>query len=195
MVKSYANNITSFLICNDVIHQEESNIYTYGFEILIAFIINLIIIFTIGIISNKFIHTVLFLLFYCPIRQFSGGYHAENHSKCILVFSFIYLINIIILNLFMYNISNILVIAITLVSSIGIIILSPLEHRHNPLSKLEIKKYRNIVTVLVSIAILLVILGIRNINTYEYTLFISSAICWIFIMLNLGVLKGKGELK
>ena len=85
MVESCANKITSFLICSKTIEEKEYDLYLYGFKTLIAFI---------GYILNRFKETALFLLCYCPIRQFTGGYHADNYKKCLLSFILIYIGNV-----------------------------------------------------------------------------------------------------
>lgn len=41
MFKSYASKITSFLIENKEINQDDYEVYKYGFEVLIAFIVNM----------------------------------------------------------------------------------------------------------------------------------------------------------
>ena len=122
---------------------------------------------------------------YCPIRQFSGGYHADNYKKCLGIFVKIYLINISIISFISNrNLDGIIIIG-TLISYLGIWRLAPIEHRNNPLSKKEINHYKKIVRILTSIVLLLVGMGIRIDAVYEYTLYISSAIVWIYIMLKL----------
>lgn len=193
MVKSCAQNITSFLISNKTIEEEEYELYIYGFETLIAFIVNIAAILAVGAMFNKFIHTLLFLLCYCPIRQFSGGYHAENYKKCLFVFLSIYIIDISILRLLMHNISNIVIIIITILCSLVAIKYSPMEHRNNPLSDEEKKRYKNIVILLISLVLIAVAIGIYNIRFYEYALYIASSIWCIFIMLYLAIInKRKG---
>ncbi|MDU4934528.1 MAG: accessory gene regulator B family protein [Peptostreptococcaceae bacterium] len=185
MIKSCAEKVTSFLVCNETIESDEFEIYVYGFETLIAFIVNISVILAISIVFDKFIQTILFLSCYCPIRQFSGGYHADNYKKCLGIFVKIYLINISIISFISNrNLDGIIIIG-TLISYLGIWRLAPIEHRNNPLSKKEINHYKKIVRILTSIVLLLVGMGIRIDAVYEYTLYISSAIVWIYIMLKL----------
>ena len=54
----------------------------------------IVVILFIGYILNRFKETALFLLCYCPIRQFTGGYHADNYKKCLLSFILIYIGNV-----------------------------------------------------------------------------------------------------
>ncbi|EGT4060695.1 hypothetical protein C4Z57_00570 [Clostridioides difficile] len=44
IIKSFLYKITSFLICSKVIKDEESDLYLNEFQILIAFIVNMIVI-------------------------------------------------------------------------------------------------------------------------------------------------------
>ena len=189
MIKSCAEKITSFLVYNKTIESREFEMYVYGFETLIAFIVNISVILAIGIIFDKFMQTILFLSCYCPIRQFSGGYHADNYKKCLVVFIKIYLVNILMISFISNrNLDGIILIG-TFISYLGIWRLAPIEHRNNPLSKKEINHYKNIVRVLISIVLVLVSIGIKVDVIYEYTLYIASSIVWIFIMLKLANTK------
>lgn len=78
MIKSLSNKITSFLVCNNSIDNEDCEICSYGLEVLISSLINTVIVLFIGAILGKFMQTVVFIVCYCSIRQFSGGYHAIN---------------------------------------------------------------------------------------------------------------------
>ena len=189
MVKACADKITSYLIKKETIENEEFEIYSYGFETLIAFIVNIVAILIVGYILDRFIETLIFLCFYCPIRQFSGGFHAENYRRCLLVFITLYLSNIFILNKILHNDRTVFMIVITIISYIGIIYLSPQEHRNNPLSNEERKLYRKIVIRISSFLIALSFIGINYTVTYEYAMYAASVIVCIFIMLILGILK------
>lgn len=189
MVKLSAQNITSFLIYNNEIKEDERDVYQYGFETLIASTLYFITVLCLGNIFDKFIHTLLFMLCYCPIRQFSGGYHADSYRECFMTFISLYLINVCTLNIFIHKIPNIVVILIVLLCAIGIAKLSPQEHRNNPLSAKEKEKYKKIVKRLVIFYTILITLLLTNNNTYEYGFYIASAIYLIFIMLILGKYK------
>jgi len=76
MFKLSADRITSVLVTNELIEEKEFRVYSYGFELIIAFAANALTVLLIGLIFGKFVHTLLFLLTYCPIRQYAGGFHA-----------------------------------------------------------------------------------------------------------------------
>lgn len=189
MIKSCANKMTSFLIFNKTISKEEYEIYSYGFEILIAFIVNIAVILMIGYKLNIFVETVLFLMCYCPIRQFAGGYHADNYKKCLLVFMLIYSTNVFILNKLMYSELYYIVMILALISYVGICIISPLEHRKNPLSFKEKENHKKKVIFSTGLVLILSIIGIKYDIKYEYSMYILSSIICIFIMQVLGLIK------
>lgn len=191
MVELGAEKITSYLIDNEVIEPMEYELYKYGFETLIAFLLNIIIIFIVSYILNIFKYTVLFMCCYCPIRQYTGGYHAENYKKCLGVFIAIYLINVIILNWIKVLKLNDILILMEFTSFIGIWILAPIEHREKPLTYKEVSNYKRISRVLSGLILISTSIGMNFKCTYEFSIYASSSIILIFIMLNLAIFKDK----
>ncbi|MGL5716777.1 MAG: accessory gene regulator ArgB-like protein [Paraclostridium sp.] len=189
MVESCANKITSFLICSKTIEEKDYGLYVYAFKTLIAFIVNIMAILFVGYILNRFKETALFLVCYCPIRQFTGGYHADNYKKCLLSFITVYIVNVYIIEILSHYKLDYIIVLMLFISYIGICLLSPLEHRHNPLSKNERKKYRRIAIFLASIVMAFVLIGVNFTNIYKYSIYAASVIICIFIMLTLGMIK------
>ncbi|MCC0645540.1 MULTISPECIES: accessory gene regulator B family protein [unclassified Clostridioides] len=192
MVKLCAKKITSFLIYNEAIDSKESENYEYGFETLIAFLLNIFVILTISCMLNKFKYTLLFLCCYCPIRQYTGGYHADNYKKCLGVFITIYLINLVLLTIINFFDLKEMLIILTFISYVGIWILSPIEHREKPLSDEEINHYKKVSRTLISIVLIFIFVGINSEVIYEYSAYAASSIIWIFIMINLAIIKNRG---
>lgn len=191
MIKSLARKATLFLLDNKSIKLNQYELYLYGFETLIALIINILVILLVSIILSKFIETVLFLLVYCTIRQFTGGYHAENHFKCLLVFLLVYIINIIILKYVYYNNLEWTIILLMFMLCIGIFKIAPMEHREKTLSSIDLASYKKIVRILVSFSFgTILFLFLHNIYN-QYILYPASAIVCIYIMLILGIIKEK----
>lgn len=191
MIKLCSEKITSFLIYNESINSDEYELYKYGFETLIAFFLNISIILVISYIVGKFKYTLLFLCCYCPIRQYTGGYHAENYKKCLGVFIIIYLINVTILNLVNELKLNDILLLMEFISCIGIWILAPIEHREKPLTHKEISHYKKVSRVLTGATLIFTFIGINLKSTYEFSMYASSSVIWIFIMLNMGIIKDK----
>lgn len=78
MIKSLSYKFTNLFVNNEIIDKKDFEIYRYGLETLIYFIVNISVALFIGIIFDRFIHTIVFLSCYCTLRQFTGGYHARG---------------------------------------------------------------------------------------------------------------------
>ncbi|MFL8712677.1 accessory gene regulator ArgB-like protein [Clostridioides sp. GD02377] len=191
MFKKSADKMTSVLICNNMIDNNESKVYSYGFEILIAFIVNVTTMLLIGFLFGKFTYILFFLMCYCPIRQFSGGYHADNYFRCLLTFVFIILSTILIIeNLNLYLFKNIIMVTAS-ISWVGICILCPIEHRSNPISDREKLTYKKVAVFVSTIILLMTVLNFLLNVFVDYFIYSAFAMFWIFIMLVLGKLKAK----
>lgn len=191
MFKSYASKVTSFLINNREIDEDDYEVYRYGFEVLIAFIVNIVIVLSIGLLFNKIFYSIVFLMCYCPIRQFVGGYHANSYTKCLLIFISIFILTLTI-NIDIntgFNIYEILIFITSTLSYIGIFMLAPLEHRNNPLTLADVKKYRKISKILAGMVYILTLIFIRIETLKELSAYTCSSLFWINTMLCLGILK------
>ena len=137
MFKSLSYKFANLLVKNEVIENEDFEIYRYGFETLIYFIVNISVALFIGAIFNRLIHTIIFLSCYCTLRQFTGGYHARNYTECTLTFVVIYLITIFVANNIDIDKYKYLLIVFLIFSILIIYKLAPLEHRNKLLSSTE----------------------------------------------------------
>lgn len=191
MIKSSANKVTSFLYYNKYIDSEKYDyeVYLYGFESLIALILNIISILLIGLVFHRFMHTIVFLVCYCPLRQFTGGYHADTYEKCFFTFVIIFIATILISN----NLIDIglkpLITLFSVLNWISIYLLSPVQHFNNPLDDTEKVKYKKKARLIATSVLLFIFV---NKNYYIYSAF---ALFWINIMLNMAIIKKQGEVK
>lgn len=183
MIKYCSQIMTKMLVKNNVICAEEDRIYEYGFETFLASLINITTVLIIGVISGRLIHTLLFLISYSSVRQFSGGYHAKSHKRCFLIFLGITLSTLILIK-HMVLFESPLFLIIILSISLGIIFrLAPLEHCNNPLNKFEKTRYKHIARGLSLALGAVALLGLFIPYVYQYSLYIVFALLWVGIML------------
>lgn len=195
MIKYLSNKITVFLVNNNSIDNDDNEICSYGLEVIISSLINLVIVLLLGFIFGKFIQTVVFVLCYCSIRQFAGGYHAKSHGKCISTFLGMYIVTLFIVE----NIDSIYlkaaILLIGILNWLSIFVLAPVEHINNPLSDLEKIKNKKSTRVIVTIVLIGIILGLSIDSMYEYVLYSVLAICWVNFMFIIQIVNNKGENK
>lgn len=191
MIKSSANKVTSFLYYNNYIDTDkyEYDVYLYGFESMIALILNTVSILLIGLLFDRFMHTVVFLLCYFPLRQYTGGYHADTYEKCFLTFVVIFIATIFIAN----NLGNEgikpLIILFSVINWTSICLLSPVDHINNILEEEDKIKYKKKARLIATLVLLFIFVS-KN-----YFIYSAFSLFWINILLNVALIKNKGEVR
>ncbi len=143
MITSLAHYITGILCKNHIINSRQSDVYIYGFEIMISGIINIIIGLTLGIIFSQVFESILFLIAFIFMRKYCGGYHADTYFKCNSIFLFHIFIVMSILkinfhySLMLHSIIGLICITIN-------IIFAPVDNQYKPLNYEEKNKYKKI---------------------------------------------------
>lgn len=158
---NYICEVTLEKLCaNNLIEEEEVEVYHYGLELFLATIFKLIGFIIIAVILDLVKETIVFTLFFSSLRIQAGGYHAKTALKCflgtlILMFPGILLVGMIPVDKQLYYILISIVISIFL-----IYLYAPVESENKPLTKEEecIYRFRSLLTVIGgSIIVLLLI--------------------------------------
>lgn len=164
-----SNKITDFLYKKEVISQEQKEVYIYGFTVLFLNILDILIILALGILIERYLDTIVFLMVFGITRQYTGGYHAKTVSKCLVVYMLIYL-SIMFLsssNVILVN-GAIFQILLCIVYIIAVIIYAPIQNDNKVISNVERKKYK-IISVVSAICI-------STISVIVYGIFPTMAI-------------------
>lgn len=162
------------LLKYNVINKEQLEIYLYGFELIFSFLISTITIFTIGILLNQVIPTIVFLLFFILIRRYTGGYHANTYLKC-QIYTISSYIFVIFASLFLH-IDDLFFPILLLVGIITIIAIGPIENPNKQLTEQEKRKHKKTgIFLFLSAGIIGYIMNCFYLNissTIFYTLFL-----------------------
>jgi len=134
MVSNIIDKSVLFLIQQGAIKntQEQKEIYRYGMELQICYIIHATILISLGLIFRHGLEVVLLLFFFGVIQVNAGGYHAKTHARCLSIMTlgvilFLFLLPIYQNNLFLQLTS-------TIAGTTVVIIMSPIAHKNHPLS-------------------------------------------------------------
>ena len=171
-----SNKITDFLYKKEVIFQEQKEVYIYGFTVLFLNILDILIILALGILIERYLDTIVFLMVFGITRQYTGGYHAKTVSKCLVVYMLIYLAimflsssNVIFVNGAMFQI------LLCIVYIIAVIIYAPIQNDNKVISNVERKKYKiiSIVSAICISTISVIVYGVfpTMASTISLTLF------------------------
>lgn len=69
---------------SDIVDYDEIEVIQYGIECIINITIPLAIIYFIALIYSSFVYSLLWSILFLIIRNFTGGYHASSHIKCMI---------------------------------------------------------------------------------------------------------------
>lgn len=135
MESKWATQICKKLLREGIISSEQEEIYVYGFELILSFLISTTIIFAIGVILEQIVNTLVFLLLFILIRRCTGGFHAKTYLQCKLYTIGFYL-TVILLSVYtaipLWSFSLLAVIGGTIILWIG-----PIENPNKPLTLQE----------------------------------------------------------
>lgn len=152
MIYEFSNKISTKLIDKKVIKEEDQEIYTYGFEIVISSLLILIGMIGLGILLHQLLKVIVFILFFCSLRIQAGGYHAKTHLKCFIYFLLSCFFAILISYLLKDYNRNLLIIVLVLIESCIIIFTyAPVDTINKPLCDSEKINYKrkSMVTVII----------------------------------------------
>ena len=137
MIKKISEKILNYLIIKKVISdkKEDTDYYKYGIEITVSSLLNVLLIMLIGSVLGNFIESIIFLALFIPIRQFTGGFHANTYFKCNLIFCLSFIIAIIIYKLTNATLTSYVSILITFTSVLLMLFRCPIEHKNKPIPK------------------------------------------------------------
>lgn len=142
LIESISKRLTDFFVKNGLIKEYDSEIYSYGFEMFVSEIISWLIIVPIAIISGEFLESMAFVFSFIIFRTFGGGYHANTHYGCILSFTFIYLIGLIVGKTISTDISFYLIGACLTAAGILLWLFAPIDHKNKPFDEDDFKRLR-----------------------------------------------------
>lgn len=95
-----AEKIALLLESKSIILIEDVPLYSYGLSLLLSSAGTLFSVLFLSILCGRFFPAVTFLLFFIPLRMYSGGYHTSTFLRCYLTFmalfaSFLFLLFLI----------------------------------------------------------------------------------------------------
>lgn len=138
MITYLSRKLTGFLCRNSIIESDKAEIYQYGYEVFISGMLGFIISIVIGIISGHLIESLIFLVFFVPLRQLSGGYHADSYLICNIVFTAIFLSILAAACFISQRLTIPIAILCEIFTFLTMFFLAPIENKNKPLDEEQI---------------------------------------------------------
>lgn len=157
MLTNLCQIIVDFFIKEDIVSEEQRDVYQYGVELSISTLIGLFIVLAIGVLNGRFTESVIFYIVFCLTRAFCGGFHAHSHLLCKVPFICI-LILVLIMDLVLDNIEIYYWFVLYLYSLIIVCAFAPVENPNKKLTSYDKKRCKIILIILMVVWLVVMIL-------------------------------------
>lgn len=87
MLNSLSGKVVRCLLNENVIKDDQTEVYQYGFKLLFSYVINVVWILCLGIVLNELFLAVVYILILATVRTQIGGYHAPTYLKCFFMYN------------------------------------------------------------------------------------------------------------
>lgn len=133
-MKHLVQGITTWLIEQKAILEEEQEIYEYSVRTFLITIISVVTGIVIGTLVDGFLYSIVFVISFLLLRKYSGGYHAKSFGRC-MCYSCILLVGIFSVAKNLHCLNGVIV--ITIVSVASLCYFSPIASEERALSEAE----------------------------------------------------------
>ncbi|MCL2391853.1 MAG: accessory gene regulator B family protein [Oscillospiraceae bacterium] len=142
VIHKQASSLADKLVKIKVVEKRTQEVYTYGFELIISGMLNVMLMATIAALLRRYYDWILFLIAFIPLRTTAGGYHASSHAKCILVGTLSFSALLVVSKLQIeWTIANLIIASLSLLI---MFLLSPVEAKNKKLKEKQVNKNRKI---------------------------------------------------
>jgi accessory gene regulator B len=180
MLNRIVKKISLSFCNNNIINKEDIEIYEYGLEILILTVFEVVSIILISMFLNKLLMTLLFILSFCSLRMFAGGYHAKTSIHCYLEFLSVYIVYLILQHLPLPL--AVIPIAISAISELIVLLYAPIDNENKRLSTENTKRCRLISILVVSVGTLAVVILSLTKSNFTYCISLGQLAAAILLL-------------
>lgn len=162
-----SKQLANWLIAKKVIAMEEKEIYEYGIFQLLMNTIDTFSVFLLALLFHEVPATCCYLIAFCMLRKYAGGYHAKTVPGCYFITLASVLCMLIMIKIM--NIPMIVQLIAWLISSVVIILFVPMQNMSKKLDEVEKLVYRNraIITWTIEVIVMAVMYGLKLTKCFE----------------------------
>ena len=188
-----SKKLTNWLISNKVITTEEKEVYEYGIFQMIVNMLDTLSILSLSILFNELTATCCYIVCFCMLRKYAGGYHAQSLIGCYGMTIGSTLLMLITIKVF--KVPLIVLLSLWLVSLIIIFLFAPVQNRNKILDELERTVYRRLVFLIVILESIFmwVLYGFNFIKEVQGILFSNVLIVISMLIELIGMTKNGRE--
>ena len=134
-MKEVTQNLIYKLVSDKIIEREEAEVYIFGLQQMLINIVNITVLFIIGICMHMIVETGVFVLSFIAFRKYVGGYHSKTQLGCFTLTNIVVLIALSVMKYMRINIY--IYIGLYLFAAVIIFLYAPIEAENKKLDSIE----------------------------------------------------------
>ena len=159
MIENLAKTITELICRANAIDEEEKEIYTYGFFMLISKLAFFIVAIIFGAALDVIFESVVFYITFTILREYSGGIHAEKEIVCDICTTLAIGISVVFIKCILTANDLLAAYVIIILASIVIISMSPIQNDMKELSAADYLRYKKIICIIVAALVCITVIS------------------------------------
>lgn len=185
MSEKFSSMIANFLLCHNIIQEEDREIYQYGYETLLYSIGQTFVLLLLGGMLGKWIESVVFIIVFATLRRCTGGYHANTRFGCMLMTVIAYM-TVLLLQEIPVRISTVQVIFLffLLFYLLVFITYAPVEHENKPLTDRQRKRYKKQGSGLSILYLFVAVLTFKELSPIAFTIILTMAMTALLMIIH-----------
>ena len=194
MITAIAEKVSLTFAKSGIIEEQKQDLMRYGLEIIISTLIGTLIIIILGVLLKSILFSLIFIAVLVPLRQYTGGYHADTYLFCNISLIITYLFTYYACKVIPQNFYSWFSLGAILLAIICEILFAPIDSQNKRLTEKKKKEFKIkglIITTICSVVCLLLLL-LRN----KASVMVSMTLLSVTILLIIGKIKnwrGKNE--
>lgn len=178
-MEKIATFLANKMLDEKMISQEDKDWFIYSLQVVIEKIIGYVSILLLAMMFNCFFQTVLFLLVFSGVRQYSGGFHLKHFWSCYLLSIGLYVIFVLIFQKYRFEFSLIEMLIVFFIV-LGIFCIGAVNNQEVHWSNKE-QSEKSALTKLMAVLAFFSIIGLKIAGVEDsYLWFMGFGICLSF---------------
>lgn len=160
--------VVRWLINSKAILPDDKENYEYAVFCFLITFTPLALVMIIGALLNIFLESVLFVLPFMFLRKFSGGFHLKSMIHCLIFSTFLISLFLVSIKFIVNYDVDVIVSILVFISSISLMIFSPIDSEARKLSDKEKEVFKKILIIMLVIIVstYIILLYKKLINIY-----------------------------
>lgn len=194
MLTNLCQIIVDFFIREDIVSEEQREVYQYGVELSVSTLIGLFIVLSIGVFSGRFTESVIFYIVFCLTRAFCGGFHAHSHLLCKVTLICVFIL-VLVIELVLHNIESCYWFVVYLYSLIIVCAFAPVENPNKRLTSNDKKRCKIISIILMVVWLTVMFLFYSFDSELYHIVVVALTLFFVANLMLLGKYSGRRETK